>query len=383
MIMETVTEEKVNEISWIDKVHKLGKYFADRAAEYDQQDAFVKENYDALKAHKFFSAAIPKELGGEGVSHAAMCDILRTLAQYCSSTALALSMHQHLVAANVWKYKHGKGGEETLKKVAGKQLVLVSTGARDWLESNGTMEKTEGGYLVTAQKHFASQSSVGDVLVTSAPYHDPENGWQVLHFPVPFANEGVGILDNWYTMGMRGTGSHTVKLEKVFVPESAIVLRRPQGAYHMFWNVVLTVAMPLIMSVYVGIAEKAAQVATEKSKDKKEKQPHLVFLIGEMHNALTSAQVLCQDMVRITNNYDFQPENEMGNAILTRKTLVANACIQTVNKAIEVVGGQSFFRKFALERLFRDVQAGVFHPLPEKQQQAFTGEFILNGAFPE
>jgi alkylation response protein AidB-like acyl-CoA dehydrogenase len=88
-------------------------------------------------------------------------------------------------------------------------------------------------------------------------------------------------------------------------------------------------------------------------------------------------------MIRITNNFDFQPENEIGNAILTRKTLVANACINTVNKAMEVVGGQSFFRKIELERLFRDVQAGVFHPLPEKQQQAFAGSFLLNPAFPE
>lgn len=380
--METLINETVNSTAWIELAHSLGKDFAERAAGHDRNDTFVKENYNALKEHKFFSAAIPKELGGDGISHAAMCDILRTLAQYCSSTALALSMHQHLIAANTWKYKHGKGGEETLKKVAEKQLILVSTGAGDWLESSGQMEKTEGGYWVTAHKHFASQAPAGDVLVTSAPYQDPENGWQVLHFPVSFAAEGVTVMDNWYTMGMRGTGSHTVKLEKVFVPESAIVLRRPQGKYHTFWNVVLTVAMPLIMSVYVGIAEKAAEVAIEQVKVKQSQQPHLVYLVGEMYNTLTLAQVLLKDMISITNNYDFQPENENGNAILIRKTLVANACISTVNKAMEAVGGQSFFRKLELERLFRDVQAGIFHPLQEKQQQAFTGSFVMNHLFP-
>ena len=379
--METVVNEKVNSTAWIELAHRLGKDFAERAADHDRNDTFVEENYNALKEHKIFSATIPKELGGDGISHAAMCDILRTLAQYCSSTALALSMHQHLIAANIWKYKHGKGGEETLKKVAEKQLVLVSTGAGDWLESNGKMEKTEGGYLVTAHKHFASQAPAGDVLVTSAPYQDPESGWEVLHFPVSFAAEGVTVMDNWYTLGMRGTGSHTVKLEKVFVPESAIVLRRPQGKYHMFWNVVLTVAMPLIMSVYVGIAERAAKVAIEQVKVKQSQQPHLVYLVGEMYNTLTLAQVLLKDMISITNNYDFQPENENGNAILIRKTLVANACISTVNKAMEAVGGQSFFRKLELERLFRDVQAGIFHPLQEKQQHAFTGSFVMNHIF--
>ncbi len=374
--METLSNEKLKITHWLELTAQLGKIFAQRASQYDHTDSFVKENYDTLKEHHFFSATIPEELGGYGVSHTDMCDMLRTLAQHCGSTALALSMHQHLLAANIWKYRHGKGGEETLRKVATNNLILISTGAGDWLESNGTMEKTEGGYRVTAQKYFASQAPAGHVLVTSAPYHDPEKGWQVLHFPVPMQAEGVSVMDNWYTLGMRGTGSHTVKLENVFVPESAVVLQRPQGEYHPFWNVVLTVAMPLIMSVYVGIAERAAQIAIGKVKS--HRKPASPFLIGELNNELTLARVLLKDMISITNNYDFQPDNKNGEAILTRKTLVANACVKTVAKAMEVVGGQSFFRSLELERLFRDVQAGVFHPLAEKDQQQLCGKWILD-----
>lgn len=147
----------------------------------------------------------------------------------------------------------------------------------------------------------------------------------------------------------------------------------------MFWNVIVTVAMPLIMSVYVGVAERAAQIATEKARNKKGEKSSLPFLVGEMYNELTLAQVLLKDMIRLANGYDFKPENEIGNAELTRKTLVAKACIQTVNKAMEVVGGQSFFRQLELERLFRDVQAAAHHPLPEKEQQRFSGDFVLRG----
>lgn len=364
---------------WIDLVNKIGPEFSKSSKDHDQQDTFVKENYEILKQHHFLSAMIPGELGGEGISHSEMCNVLRSLAQYCGSTALALSMHQHLVAANIWKYKHGKGGEAVLQKVAKDKVVLVSTGARDWLESNGEMEKTEGGYLVTAQKHFASQASIGDILVTSAPYYDEQDGWQVLHFPVPINSEGVTVKDNWYTMGMRGTGSHTIQLEKVFVPESAIVLCRPQGEYHMFWNIVLGVAMPLIMSVYVGIAEKAADMAINHARQNGSNKTHMPFSVGELNYHLTTAKITLKDMIAITNNFDFPPENEIGQAILSRKTIVANSAIRTVESAMEVVGGQSFFRKMELEKLFRDVQAANFHPLPEKQQFQFTGEYILEG----
>ncbi len=363
---------------WMERAHILGRNFEERAADHDQNDTFVHENYQTLKENRFFTATIPRELGGDGVPHSQMCDILRTLAQYCSSTSLALSMHQHLLAANIWKYKQGKGGDDMLKKVAEAQLVLVSTGAQDWLESTGSMTKVSGGYRVSATKHFASQSEVGNVLVTSAPYHDPEAGWQVLHFPVPFNAEGVRIANDWQALGMRGTGSHSVHLDGVFVPESKIVLKRPRGQYHPIWNVILVVAMPLIMSVYVGIAEKAAQMTLDYVKNQEAPKPHLISNIGTLYNQLSQAQVHWKDMVRIANDYDFQPTDTNGHAVLSRKTNVAHACIAVVNQAMEIVGGQGFFRNFGLERLFRDVQGVKYHPLNEHDQRVFLGNYLLN-----
>ena len=98
-----------------------------------------------------------------------------------------------------------------------------------------------------------------------------------------------------------------------------------------------------------------------------------------MHNELTAAQVQLKDMIRICNNFDFQPIDQNGQDILTRKVNVANACIKTVATAMAIVGGRSFYQSFGLERLFRDVQGAHFHPLPEKDQQLFFGEYILNG----
>jgi alkylation response protein AidB-like acyl-CoA dehydrogenase len=357
---------------WSEVAHSLGAEFAGRAAAHDEEDTFVSANYTALKERRVFSAGIPEELGGGGASHREVCDMLRTLAQYCGSTALALSMHQHLIAATVWKYRRGQGGEPMLKKVAENQLVLVSTGAGDWLESNGSVAKADGGYLVSAHKHFASQSAVGDILVTSAPFMD-----EVLHFPVPMNAQGVTVLNDWRALGMRGTASHTVKLENVFVPDAAIALRRPRGAYHPVWNVVLTVAMPLIMSVYVGIAEKAAELSIAHARRKRAAKPQAASLIGAMNNDLVAAEVQFNDMLRIANNYDFEAVDQNGHDILTRKTNVANAAIRVVTRAMEIAGGEGFYRKFGLERLFRDVQGARYHPLPESDQVKFSGEYLL------
>jgi alkylation response protein AidB-like acyl-CoA dehydrogenase len=379
------TEETINTITpahtnWLELTHELGRDFETRAAGHDEDESFVAENYLALKEHHFFSALVPREFGGGGVPHSEMCEILRTLGQYCSSTALAHSMHQHLVATTLWKFNHGQGGEPLLRNVAFRQPVLVSTGANDWLESSGEAIRVEGGYGVSAMKHFASQSAVGDLLVTSAPFNDPEKGWQVLHFAAPIKSEGVTVLNDWRTLGMRATGSHTVKLTGVFVPETAVNLRRPRGVFHPVFNVVVAAAMPLVTSVYVGIAQKAARLTIDAAKKQSRPKPYLASAIGAMRNELTCAELHLQDMIRITNDLDFQPVNEVGQEMMSRKTNCANACVGVVTKAMEIAGGQGFYRSFGLERLFRDVQAAKYHPLPQADQQLLFGEHILAAA---
>lgn len=368
---ETATTE-----DWRKIAQQLGADFATRSAAHDANDTFVTENYITLKHHRLFSAGVPAELGGGGASHADLCAILRELAHGCGSTALALSMHTHLLAATVWRWHQGQPVEPLLKRIVAEQLVLVSTGASDWVESSGTAQKVEGGYHISGRKVFASGCPMGNVLVTSASYDDPEDGPTVLHFPVPLRADGVTIMESWRTLGMRATGSHDVVLSNVFVPDSAITLRRPKGKWHPFWNVVVTVAMPLIMAVYVGIAEAAAALARQEAS-KKSQDASLPYLVGEMENALVTAQMALQGMIELAADYRFAPINETASAVLIRKTIAANAVLHTAEKALEVVGGAGFFRSLGLERLLRDAHGAIFHPLPEKRQLLFTGRLAL------
>ena len=101
--------------------------------------------------------------------------------------------------------------------------------------------------------------------------------------------------------------------------------------------------MPLIMSVYVGIAQKAARLAIDHTRRRKSAKPQAASLIGAMNNNLAAAEIQLGDMLRITNDYDFAAIDQNGHDILTRKTNVAEASIRTVTKAMEVVGGAGFY----------------------------------------
>ena len=350
--------------------------FEAKSAELDAKDEFVSENYASLRAKGVFAAMPPDKYGGGGARHSEMCDFIRKIAHVCPSTALSLSMHQHLVSAAILNDAAGRPGRKLLELVARKGVVLVSTGANDWLESNGTAKKVKGGYEVTAFKPFASGSPGGDVIVTSAAYDDEAEGPQVLHFPIPLKEDGISFLGDWKTLGMRATGSQTVKFDRVFVPDDAIAMRRPRGGFHPAYAVILGVALPLIMSAYVGVAEAAVSIAQEKAKARAS-DPVIQLLIGEMHNLLTTAQIAHTDMVRMAKDLDFTPSIKMASEVLARKTICANHVISACEKAMEVTGGSGFFRKLGLERRLRDAHASQFHPFPEKRQQLFTGRLDL------
>ena len=352
---------------FLDLVPSLGPAFAERAALLDREGRFAAENYAELKQHRFFSAGVPLELGGGGASHGELCELVRQVSRFCASTALALSMHTHLVALSVWRHRHGQPAEALLRKIAASELVLVSTGAGDWVDSAGRAERVVGGYHVSAVKRFCSGAPAGDLLITSA-----QCDAEVLHFPLPLRAPGVTIRDDWDTIGMRATGSHSIELTNVFLPEESVVLRRPRGEWHPFWNAVVTIAPPIYMAPYVGAAERIADLARSAAL-KKPLDPAQLLTLGELENQLTLMRLAWQDMVRITNDYDVAPSLDHANRMLVRKTLSANAALAVAAKAVELTGGSALFRPMGIERLFRDLQGSPFHPLPEKKQLIFTG----------
>jgi alkylation response protein AidB-like acyl-CoA dehydrogenase len=360
---------------WRSTLASLAPAFAERAAQLDEGDEFVAENYRELKENGLYAAGVPKELGGEGLELEELCDMLRTIARSCSSTALAFSMHTHQVAVNAWRLKHQKAPvTPLLEKVARDRILILSTGGGDWLDSSGDAVPAEGGFRVNARKLFSSGSPAGNVLSTSAVVRDAKTPAEVIHFGIPMSTPGISIKPTWRTMGMRNTASHDVVLENVLVPESAVAVRRPQGKWHPLFHLISMLALPIVYSVYVGVAEAARDRAIALVR-KRRADEHLLQAIGEMENQLESARVAHAAWVGFCK--DAEPGPATTSKSMIHRTLTARGVLGTVDAAMDVAGGASFFRANGLERLFRDAQGARYHPLQEGLQKALTARHAL------
>jgi alkylation response protein AidB-like acyl-CoA dehydrogenase len=361
---------------WLRLMDELGPRFAERASVHDANDSFVAENFAELKACGVFAAGVPKQLGGGGASYPELCGLLRTLAHYCGSTALALSMHTHAVAAAVWRWqREPEPVERLLRRVASENLVVVSSGGSDWLTASGKAERVEGGWRINARKVFASGIPAGDLLMTQAVYDDPEAGPTVLHFAIPVKDSGVAPQDSWYVLGMRGTGSQDVMINNVVVPDAAVSLRRPAGKFSAPFHLSPgMIPLPLVYAVYLGIAEAACEMALAVAR-KRPGDHGLPAFVGEMQNDLAFARTAHRDMVVAADTGE--PGAETTNRVWTGRTLVGRATMRVVEKAMEAAGSGSFYRTSAIERLFRDIQGARYHRPQEREQLRFSGRLAL------
>lgn len=371
-IDRAATAANLNEVA-----ERLAETFVERAVEHDASDRFVSANYADLKSAGLISAGVPVELGGGGADVRALCDMLRIIAGACGSTGLALSMHSHQVAIPAWRWNHQEPArfmvEPLLRRVAEEKIVLLSSGGSDWIGGSGTAEKVDGGYRITARKVFSSGAPAGDLLMTGAICE--ENGERtVLHFGVPLAAPEVTVLDTWRTLGMRGTGSHDISIDDLFIADDKISLKRVAGEWHPAFQMIATIAFPLIYSVYLGIAESARELAVSIAA-KKPVSRRMHSLAGQMDTALAAARMAQGFMIDAVERN--APSAETINDVMIGRRLVEENAIRTVELAMELAGGASFYRKTELERRFRDIQAARYHPLQKEAQSEYAGAMAL------
>lgn len=78
----------------VETAHHLSRKLAERAAEVDQNDSFVGENYTLLKEAGLVEAGVPRELGGRGAEISELAEMLRVLARACGFHRTRL-FHEH------------------------------------------------------------------------------------------------------------------------------------------------------------------------------------------------------------------------------------------------------------------------------------------------
>jgi len=350
--------------------------FAKRAPAYDRENVFFSDDFEELRQAGYLRLAVPVELGGRGLSLAAVVREQRRLGYYAAPTALAINMHLYWtgIAADLWRA--GDASQRWLLEAAAADHVFAAGHAESGndipiLLSTTQAQRVEGGYRFTGRKSFGSLSPVWTYLgIHGMDASDPAHP-TIVHAFVPRDTEGYRIEETWNVLGMRATRSDDTLLEGVFVPDRFVVRVVPAGAAGIDAFVLGLFAWALLGfgNIYYGLARRALDLTIAAAKSKRSiglSRPmayhaELQHRIAQMGLAFES---IGPHLDRVAD--DWSSGVAHGAAwpakIFAAKFHAVEESWRIVDLALEVAGGFGIFRKSGLEQLFRDARLGRIHP---------------------
>ncbi len=211
----------------------------------------------------FFRLVQPARWGGMDADWDVVTGVITELAQGCASSAWVYSVVVlHHLYLSVWP-------DDVQDTVWG--------GNRETLMSSGLAprpaKKVAGGYVVDGDWAWSSGCDHAEYAMVGGALE----GAPPVMFLIPM--EKIQIVDDWHTFGMRGTGSKTLRLNQVFVPEHWTVMysqlmgpTRPGNPLDpkSFWDRAPNLLMSgyCFSSVVLGLALKALRLASDDLRTK-------------------------------------------------------------------------------------------------------------------
>ncbi len=378
---------------------QLSERLAARAAEHDRDGSYPFEAIDALKAAGYFAAPVPVALGGLGVSSAHDLVVASSrLARGDASVAIGVNMHlvavlnmerRRQVAVAAGQERRARGFAASLEQIARDGVVLaaaISERGQDLTRPGTLATRTEAGWRIDGRKMFCTMSPAATDLYVAVSYTDGEGVERYAYAMVPTDAPGVVVNDDWDALGMRASGSNSISLEGVELPESGVRggFRAGDPLPYMERNLV---AGLFHAAASLGIAESADQLARTgiAGRINGDARPRMQVAdnavdLAAARGVLSRAAALI-DAHRAANPASDGSAEELGALFAeaqAAKAFVNEAATRIVDRALALSGGAGYVNGSPLARAYRDVKAGSFmHPLGANRAYDYLGQVAL------
>lgn len=377
---------------WLARADELATRFAARAPQHDRDGSFPFANFDDLRAAQLHLLPLPQRYGGWGATLLEATRVIERLAHGDGATALVFAMHVQVL---------GSLGEQCAwderrfaafaREVVERGALINSCATEPELGSpsrgglpNTRARRVEDGWRISGHKTFASGIPVlTHVLIPAQLEGEPEGTVGV--FLVPTDRPGLRVEPTWDVLGMRATASHDLLLEEVPVAAEDLVQRRLPGASDPGRVIGGAWFGMVVAATYLGIAAAARDAALAFARERRPTalagraiatlEP-IQRLAGACEAHLLTARAL---LYATAAAWEQRPEERarLMSHIGLCKTIATTRAVEATDLALRIVGGQAMSRRLPLERLFRDVRAGLFHPPTEEAALAALGRTLL------
>jgi alkylation response protein AidB-like acyl-CoA dehydrogenase len=374
----------------------------DRAAE------FHRPHLQTLSEAGLLGLIVPAEYGGLGGTLRDLTAATFAMGTACPSTALAYFFHCSSASRGLLGLEAIAAGlfndEETPLVRAFAEKVLYAMG-RDgkWLanfasESNKTSKariaiSTEakpvaGGWLLNGVKAFGCATGVADHYLVTAKLAGTDTAEGLAIFIVNRDQDGVSERSKWDAIGMRGTATHGIVLQDVFV-KSDDALTIP-GAFVRMMQISRGTFVGNQLAgtaIYLGAAQSVFDYTIQYLQNTKfadtgaplgTSPMHQIF-IGEMAADLETAYGWMRRQLALeTSEPPLLSKDRVVRQWRLAKGAVCEAAFRVGVTAFKACGTSNTGMNSVVVRGLRDLTMGLVQALPAERGKLDAAEIIIN-----
>ncbi len=249
----------------------------------------------------------------------------------------------------------------------------------------GKARSVDGGIVVSGRWPFCSGICHADVMFA---------GCFVDEGPVPsvvaLPKEDLQLLDNWHTLGLRGTGSHDTVADEVFVPADRVfsvfdgpVVDRPLYRFPAFGFFALSVAAPALGNARAAIDDLIDLAGAKKgvgSSRTLAQRSATQTAVATAESALSAARGLyysaIEDAWQASQSGD-RVSVELRNRLRLAATHAMRTSADVVRAMYDIAGGSAIYDDSPLQRRFRDAFTATAHFQVNEASRELPGRILL------
>jgi butyryl-CoA dehydrogenase len=332
-----------------------------RAARIDRTGEFGMDTFREMARLGLTGIPIPEAYGGAGADYTSFVVAVEELARECPSTALGLCAHTSLGTLPILHF-----GSEELKRryvpphargeTIGAYGLTEAEAGSDSANTKTTAVEEGGRFRIQGTKMFVTNASVADTFVVTAvtepdrPKHERISAW-VLERGWP----GLSIAKKEDKLGMRGSDTCVVHLDRVSVPASNLIGARGDG-FKIFMKT-LDSGRIAIGALALGIAEGAMERAVRYARERRQfgkplaEHQAIQMMIADMAVDIEASRRLVYAAAHLRDR-DRPHAREASIA----KLFAGAAAMRVTRAAVQILGGYGFMTEYEVERFYRDAK---------------------------
>ena len=360
----------------------------------DEECQLPRELADRMAKHRLFSLYAPAELGGPQLDPLTAFRVVETISHADGSAGWCIFNGTAITAAV------SRLTPKAAIELFGDPPNLLGSGSA---RPEGTATIADEGYIINGRWNYLSGIDHSTVLFLNCRLLNPDGnphlndeGAQATRIAVVPVASGT-VIDNWTTLGMRGTASNDCEYSNVFVPTRHTYTRAdvahyesplyhpPQNAILLSWTLAAANALGMARGALDCFHDLATGSGTTNSPALLRDRSYVQITYGECEAMHDAARTFVIDGIGSLWDAQVKQLPDLPDRAIRARLAITHAIrrsVDIVDNLFNVAGTNAIHRSVGLERFFRDLHVSGQHISGLPSNYEYAGQVLMGANVP-